>query len=38
VCKLLLENGVKKDEVNSVKRTASQMAAFVGMDHSYGGS
>ncbi len=29
-CKILLENGVKFNEVNSVKRTASQMAAFVG--------
>ena len=30
VCKLLVENGAKIDEINSVKRTASQMAAFVG--------
>ena len=30
VCKLLLEKGVKIDEVNSVKRTAAQMGAFVG--------
>lgn len=31
VCKILLEHGVKIDEINTVKRTASQMAAFVGM-------
>jgi len=30
VCKLLVENGAKTEEINSVKRTASQMGAFVG--------
>ena len=30
ICQILLENGVKVDRTNSVKRTASQMAAFVG--------
>ena len=30
VCQLLLENNVKIDRVNSVGRTAAQMAAFVG--------
>ena len=30
ICQILLENGVKVDRINSVKRTASQMAAFVG--------
>jgi len=30
VCEVLLQEGVKIDAVNSVKRTASQMAAFVG--------
>jgi hypothetical protein len=31
ICKLLLQNGVKIERTNSVRRTASQMAAFVGM-------
>jgi ankyrin repeat protein len=30
ICRMLLEAGVKVDAVNSVKRTATQMAAFVG--------
>lgn len=30
ICQILLENDVKVDRTNSVKRTASQMAAFVG--------
>ena len=30
ICKLLLQNGVKIERTNSVRRTASQMAAFVG--------
>ena len=30
ICKLLLQNGVKIERTNSVKRNASQMAAFVG--------
>ena len=30
-CRVLVENGAKIDAINSVKRTASQMAAFVGM-------
>ena len=30
ICQVLIENGAKIDAVNSVKRTASQMAAFVG--------
>jgi ankyrin repeat protein len=30
ICKILLQHGVKIDRTNSVKRTASQMAAFVG--------
>ena len=29
-CQVLVENGAKIDAINSVKRTASQMAAFVG--------
>ena len=30
VCELLLQEGAKIDATNSVKRTASQMGAFVG--------
>ena len=30
VCELLMQEGCKIDAVNSVKRTASQMGAFVG--------
>jgi ankyrin repeat protein len=30
ICKLLLQNGVKIERTNSVKRNAAQMAAFVG--------
>ena len=30
VCELLLQEGARIDAVNSVKRTASQMGAFVG--------
>ena len=32
VCRLLVERGAKVDEVNAVKRTPAQMAAFVGME------
>ena len=32
VCELLLQEGAKIDATNSVKRTASQMGAFVGND------
>ena len=30
ICKILLQHGVKIERTNSVKRTATQMAAFVG--------
>ena len=30
ICRVLLEAGVKTDRVNTVKRTAAQMAGFVG--------
>ena len=30
LCKLLVQNGAKTDATNSVKRTPSAMAAFVG--------
>ena len=30
LCKLLVQNGAKADATNSVKRTPSAMAAFVG--------
>jgi hypothetical protein len=33
VCQLLLQHGVKIERTNSVKRTAAQMAAFVGQFH-----
>ena len=33
VCELLLQEGAKIDATNSVKRTASQMGAFVGNEH-----
>ena len=33
ICQILLENGVKVDRINSVKRTAAQMAAFVGQSN-----
>ena len=35
ICQILLENGVKVDRTNSVKRTASQMAAFVGKSNTF---